>query len=309
MTPIGIPSAAMSRRVFALSLFAGLLVAACSGSTATSGSGASTPVAGATGAQTTSPSPAATKGPATQNLTLGGPAGKAGAVTLASIRCNLPLLSGTQTVMQISVLGEPADPNLSVFIFVQPGTVTVRYDSGSGSTYVERDFTGTGVTKFDPATGATLNSPLTEVPTTGAHGTLGVLTSITGTIDCGNQMPGSSTLTVSGTTPKGAVSGGLNPVNVECTSSAATGRGVSVDGIVQINSIPYFAIVYVTPNAFTFFASGDAFFRNTSTAVATLTANGAHVEGDAVEQNPAAGKTATKVHVSGDVTCGTTVSS
>jgi hypothetical protein len=209
--------------------------------------------------------------------------------------------------MEISVLARPADPNLSVYIFVQQGKVDVRYDSGSGSTYVERDFTGAGVTVFDPATGATLDSTLTEVAITDAHGTLGVLTSIKGAIDCGNQLPGSSALMVNGTTPKGAISGGLSPVNVECTSSTTYGSAVSVDGIVQVGSTPYFAILYISPNSFTFFASGDAYYRNTSTAVATLTATGAHIDGDAVEQNPATGKTATKVHVSGDVTCGTTV--
>jgi len=137
----------------------------------------------------------------------------------------------------------------------------VRYDSGAGSTYVERDFTGTGVTAFDAATGATLDSPLTEVAITDARGTLGVLTSIKGTIDCGNQMPGSSALTVSGSTPKGAVSGGLSPVNVECTSSTTYGSAVSVDGIIQVGSTPYFAIVYISPNSFTFFAAGDAYYR------------------------------------------------
>jgi hypothetical protein len=301
---------ARSWRFSGLALIAGLIVAACSGSAAATPAASAAPmptVAAATATPTPLPTAAPTKGPATQNFVLGGPAGEAGAVTLAAIRCNLPLLSGTQPVMEISVLARPADPNLSVYIFVQQGKVDVRYDSGAGSTYVERDFTGTGVTAFDAATGATLDSPLTEVAITDARGTLGVLTSIKGTIDCGNQMPGSSALTVSGSTPKGAVSGGLSPVNVECTSSTTYGSAVSVDGIIQVGSTPYFAIVYISPNSFTFFAAGDAYYRNTSTAVATLTAPGAHIDGDAVEQNPAAGKTATKVHLSGDVTCGTTV--
>jgi hypothetical protein len=42
--------------------------------------------------------------------------------------------------------------------------------------------------------------------------------------------------------------------------------------------------------------------------VATLTATGAHVDGDAVEQNVTKGSTAHTIHVSGDVICGTTVS-
>jgi hypothetical protein len=41
--------------------------------------------------------------------------------------------------------------------------------------------------------------------------------------------------------------------------------------------------------------------------VATLTANGAHIDGDALEQNVAKGATAYTVHISGDAICGTTV--
>jgi hypothetical protein len=238
---------------------------------------------------------------------LGGPAGKAGAVTLAGIRCNLPMLNAGQTALQISVLAEPEDPNLSVYIFVQQGNVTVRYDSGQGSSYVERDFAGSGVTNFDPAMGATIDTPLTEVPTTGAHGTLGVLTSIKGSIDCGNQMPGSATLTVSGPTLKGTINGAPSPVNVECTSSVTNGRAVSINGIIQVGTTPYLIIMSVSPNSFTFFAAGDGFFRSGSTAVATLTANGAHIDGDALEQNVAKGATAHTVHISGDAICGTTV--
>jgi hypothetical protein len=129
---------ARSWRFSGLALIAGLIVAACSGSAAATPAASAAPmptVAAATATPTPLPTAAPTKGPATQNFVLGGPAGEAGAVTLAAIRCNLPLLSGTQPVMEISVLARPADPNLSVYIFVQQGKVDVRYDSGAGSTY------------------------------------------------------------------------------------------------------------------------------------------------------------------------------
>jgi hypothetical protein len=299
MAPSGIRPAAVLRRASILALAAGLLVAACSGA----GSATQTPPASAVMA-TMAPTPTAapTKGPATEDMTLAGPAGASGAVTLADVRCNLPATTG----LQISVLGRPSDPNLSVYIFVSSGNVTVRYDSGSGSTYVERDFTGTGVTKFDAATGATLNSPLTEVPTTDAHGSLGVLTSISGTIDCGNQMPGTSTLTFSGPTPKGTLGGGLSPVNVECITNTF-GQSVSVLGLLQVGSTPTFVVFYVSPGTMSVSVASDGFFRNTSTATAALTANGAHVDGDLLEQNVAKGAMAHTVHVTGDVICGTTI--
>ena len=308
-------SSAVRRRGIAIVLMAGLIVAACSGSTAgptTSVNGATatpatTPTATPTATATVTPTPTPTKGPATQNLTLGGPAGKAGAVTLAGIRCNLATTDGTTIKPQITVLARPADPNLSVFIFVQPGSVTVRYDSGAGATYVERDFAGTGVTNFNAATGATIDSTLTEAPTQGAHGNIGILTSITGSIDCGNQLPGSAALTFSGSTPKGALGASLQNVNVECTSSAATGSYVSVQGIMKIGSTLYLVIIAIRPTSFSFFAAGDGFFLSTKTAVSTLTANGGHVDGSAVEESPAAGKKASTVHLSGDATCGTTV--
>ena len=300
------------RRAMVVLLTAGVLVAACSGSTATSGPVSS--VAGATvvptgSAPTATPAatplatPVPTKGPATQDLTITGPAGAAGPVTLAAIRCNLPLNGG----LQISVLGRPADLNLSVYIFVQAGAVSVRYDSGAGATYAERDFSGTGVKDFDAAKGAQIDSPLTETTTKDAHGSLGVLTHISGHIDCGNQMPGSSTLAFSGLTTKGALSGGLNPVNVECTNGQ-DGPSVSIMGVVQVGSTPTDLIMAVSPGTFTVYPVLAGFYRNTSTAVASLSATGAHIEGDATEQvAPGSKATPHKVHVSGDVVCGTTV--
>jgi len=228
-------------------------------------------------------------------------------VTNAGIRCDFPASDGQ---MQITVLGQPSDPNLSVYLFVEAGKVTVRYDSGSGSTYVERDFSGTGVTNFDAAKGAQIDTQLSEVATTQAHGNLGGLTSISGTTDCGNQLPGSSTLTFSGATLKGTISGGLNPVNVECVTGTTNGSSVSVVGLVQVGSAPTYFIMSVSPGTFTAYPVGGGFFRKASTATATLTATGAHIDGDAVEQL-AAGATAAAhtIHVSGDVVCGTTISS
>lgn len=300
----GIRPVARLGRASASALVSCFLVAACSGSAATVGPTASTAANSAVPTATTVPTASPTKGPATQNLTLAGPAGASGAVTLAGVRCNLPGTGG----LQISVLGQPTDPNLSVYIFVSSGNVSVRYDSGSGSTYVERDFAGTGVTNFDAAKGATIDSPLTEVANNDAHGSLGVLTSISGTIDCGNQTPGSSTLTFSGPTPKGSISGGLDPVNVECVTNTF-GQSVSVLGNAQVGSVSTFLVISISPGTLSVSASGDGFYRNTGTTQATLTATGAHVDGDVLEQNVAAGATAHTIHVSGDVICGTTIGS
>jgi hypothetical protein len=303
MAPSWIPTAGV-RRFSVLAVAAGLLVTACSGSAGTAAPIATPTAAGTVAAATAAPSPtpAPTKGPATESLNVVGPAGATGAVTNAAVRCNFPATDGTS---YINVIGQPVDPNLSVYINVSAGLVTVRFDSGSGSTYVERDFTGTGVTSFDAATGAKVDTKLVEVATTGAHGTLGVLTSLSGTIDCGNQTAGTSTLTLTGPTAKGALGGGLNPVNVECVTDSF-GKRVSVLGVVQVASTPFLAVISISPGTASVSVGGDGFFRNTATAVATLTPTGAHVDADLLEQNPAAGTKANTIHMTGDVVCGTT---
>ena len=307
MAPTRTLPIARARRVSVLTLAVGMLVAACSGSAATSAPGPTTAAVSSVTAVTAAPTPtvAPTKGPATESLSVVGPASATGAVTNAAIRCNFPAPDGTS---YINVIGRPVDPNLSVYINVSPDLVTVRFDSGSGSTYVERDFTGTGVTNFDAAKGAQVDSKLTEVSPIPAHSPLGVLTSISGTIDCGNQLPGTSALTLSGATAKGALAGGVSPVNVECVNNTQN-TYVSVIGAVQVASTGTLAVISISPGTASVSLSSDGFFRNTATAVATLTPTGAHVDADLVEQNPAAGTKAHTIHMTGDVVCGTTIGS
>ena len=45
-------------------------------------------------------------------------------------------------------------------------------------------------------------------------------TSLAGSIDCGNQTPGSSTLILTGTTPEGDVNGPIDPVRPCCRKQA-----------------------------------------------------------------------------------------
>jgi len=283
---------------------ASVIAAACGGRAASPQVTAvpASSVAAATAVATTAPTAAPTKGPATQTLAITGSAAKALAVTNASIRCSLPSANG----LEITVLGQPSDPNTSVYVFVWAGNITVRYDSGSGSTYKERDFAGTGVTGFNAAKGVKIDSTLTETADGTAHGTLGVLTSIKGSIDCGNQTPGTSTLTFSGVTPKGALSGGLDPVNVECVNGTSSGSYVSVIGFGMVGTTSTEIIVSIYPGTFSVYPVLAGFYRNTSTGVATLSATGAHVDGDATEQLAAGVKTTPHtVHISGDVVCGT----
>ena len=236
-------------------------------------------------------------------MTLTGPVGVTGALSKANIRCDVPTTAGAQ----IQVLATPTDPALSVFVFISTGAVYVRFDSGAGKTYVERDFAGSGVSNFDPARGATIDTALTEVTTTDAHGSLGVLSHLTGSVDCGNQQPGVASLTLSGTTTSGALTGGAAQANVECVNSAAYGPYVTIQALVSVAGAPNLAIIYFSGTHYSISISNDGFFVGQNAGDATMSATGATVNGD-LNEEVKAGSPFHTVHMSGSVTCGTFIS-
>jgi hypothetical protein len=193
-------------------------------------------------------------------------------------------------------------------IVLQPGQVSVGIYRGSGATFTGREFTGTGVTGFDAAKGTQLGGTLTESTSPGSNtGTLGVVASISGNIDCGNFQPGSSSLTVTGTTGDGTVSGGLNPFQVVCYT-APNASGVRIAGLTHAGGTPVALIIFIRKDTFTMSqthlpaGSTSYFYTAQGAGIASFTAEGGHVGGDATVKT-ATGASFT-VHVSGDVTCG-----
>ena len=103
------------------------------------------------------------KGPATATLTFGGSAGLAGVALTTSISCDDPGLAGTR----IFILASPRSAGVGFNIELLAGQIQVIVSTGSGTASRGRMFTGTGVTDFNPAVGAKLNSTLTEVTAPG----------------------------------------------------------------------------------------------------------------------------------------------
>jgi hypothetical protein len=274
---------------------AALAVVAC-GSTTTAPSSA-----------TTTPTPAATSsgptGPPNAHVTLTGDPSLTGAMTIDTIECSDPSLSGEQ----IFVAGSPAaSPSTSMHLTLAAGTVAIVLDTGSGSSFHARQFSGTGITGFDAAKGAQLSGPVTDTtPATSNTAGIGTLRSVAGTIDCAGQTPGSSTITISGTDSLGTVSGGITSVHVICLS---TGE-VETFGLTQVAGAPASVIIFQFPGRFTmdFISAGGAaqFFTATGVSV-TTTSTGATVNGDAT-QSVAAGATPSTLHVAGQSTCGSAI--
>jgi hypothetical protein len=294
-----------------------LLVTACGGSTGgspTPGATATAPPAASSStvpstspsSAPVSPSPSASLGPATAVFTLGGDQGLVGAVSKMSIRCATPSLDG----LTIDIFGQTPDPAVALRITMTPGHVAVHTSSGSGTTFFGRDFEGSGVTGFDPHTGVTVDGPVTAVSTPDVKaGTLGAITSLKGTVDCGNQTAGTSTLVFGGDSPEGSFGPGLDPVSVECVPIAAGDR-LSVIGMSTVGTTPVLLIVSLGKDSLSVAAwpkgrPTSRFYNAEVPGTVSLSAGGAHVDGEAAE--PYEPKNPLKIHVSGDVTCGFTV--
>ena len=288
-----------------------LAVAACGGTAATSPAATGTPAAtttpaAATPTTATSPTPVASKGPASAALGIVGTAGLTGPITTQTIDCNRPALTGGP---EIFFIGQAGASGPMIIVFLQAATMQVRVGTGAAATLRERDFTGTGVTDFNAATGAHLDSPLTETTAAAtATGQLGALSSISGTIDCGDETAGTANIIVSGTTPFGQLAGTpLTSVDVTCTNSAS-GLFVGAIGLSTAGTTP--VLVFVTASTGMLqvsieTGSAGSFYSGKGAGLATLTANGAQMAGD-VSVSVAAGATPSTqtVHVAGDDTCG-----
>lgn len=289
------------RRWVALAVV-GLTMAACS-SSGSAGASASA----ATVAPSRSPTAAPSKGPATAQFSLVGTAGLTGQVTTTEIVCGEPSIDGPQIFYQGTSASGPA-----IVIFMQAGHVEVRVATGSASTLKLRSFVGSGVTGFDASAGGQLDTPLTETTGKGdAIGDLGALTSISGSVDCGDQQPGTANIVVTGLTPQGSLSAALTNVHVTCTFTTGSGEFVGVSGLTTTGAPATPILMFVTGSTGMIQVAVEArasasFYNGKGTGLVTMTAAGAHMEGD-VTESVTGGATPHTLHAAGDATCGLTV--
>jgi hypothetical protein len=248
---------------------------------------------------TTSAKPTASS---TARISLTGDVSLSGAASDPSVRCNFPDLEG----LSIAVLAHPPDSALLARIRLAPSTVKVVVSSGSGPDYHERTFEGMGVTSFDAAEGAVVDSTLTETTARAGStsGSLGAITGIKGSIECGDQTAGTSTVTITGDTAEAPLAGAvLDPVRVECAESP-DGNEVVALGLMQVGSIKALVKLGLT-------SDGAVTMDETLPAVShrymaggssTITSTGTRVRADVVEQEVAT--PAPTLHVEGNLSCG-----
>ncbi|HEY4227976.1 MAG TPA: hypothetical protein VGM49_06525 [Candidatus Limnocylindrales bacterium] len=302
----------MDRRLplFALGLVAAL-AAGCGAGTATTGPNptvAAGPTAAATVAATQTPAPRSTA-PASLTLMVKGDSNVSGTWgTSFGIDCNNPTMTGYDIIF----FAQSPDGTAVVLITLQPGSVGVSERAGAGATYVDREFTGAGVTALDPARGGTFDSDVTMVPTPSSNpGTLGTITHVSGSVDCGNNETGTSTVVASGASAEGPVTGPFARFRITCNASAQNGASVNITGVIDTAVPPVYMIVSLPANGnATIFSITDTPNKQHSYKVdpagtATISATGAHLDADFIEVLAAGVTTpAHVIHLAGDVTCG-----
>ncbi|HYL52840.1 MAG TPA: hypothetical protein VEZ15_12780 [Acidimicrobiia bacterium] len=226
----------------------------------------------------------------------------AGDVVDASVVCSFPTVDG----LQVSVFAHAPDSRISYRMLVAADKVFVNVDSGAGATFRERNFQGRGVSAFDVAKGAQLDSQLLDTaPSAGvAPGSIGRITAVKGSVNCGNQTPGSSTITVTGTSRTGRYhTSRLDPVLVECYFNSGQLSVIGItragnenvqflislgsDGVINVEEAPAHA--------------AQRYYGSVS-GLATLTSNGGRAHGDVVERKATPPHT---LHIEGSATCGT----
>lgn len=295
-----------------------LLLTACGSSAASAPGGASStatppsslgpslaPSTGPLASPTTPPPPSA-------SLDVVGTGGLSGHLTLAGsqgmlLRCAEPSFDGLriEAFVPTSILGVNLHLVLSKAAGSGAATVSVSVATATAPPQV-RSFSGTGVPTFDPDHGATIDSTLTEQSSGADPGSLGGLTSIKGTVDCGNQTAGSSTLAISGSGIDG-LDGPLGPTSVACLSP---GPGMSVIGMAAQPGKPAFRVVIgiLAAQLTVAIQAGDASAPVVYTApiASSITGTAASVDAD-VTTTATSGQARSasgKVHLAGDVSCG-----
>lgn len=263
----------------------------------------------ATTAPTASAAPLPT-GPATFNLTVTGDPTVTGVwQTGVGINCSNPSLAG----LNILAFATAPDGQSLLVLTITDGKVNVSQRAGSGGTGVTREYTGTGVTVYDPARGATIDSDLTIVPTAEIPGgSLGTITHVKGAVDCAGQTTGTSTVVASGSSAEGAVEGPFTQFRVICNDSTASGLSVNIVAVIGTTAPPVYLIIGLPKNGnATIFTITNSPAKQHSYAIDktngstyAVTAIGVHIAADFVEVVEGLA-TPHVIHVEGDGTCGT----
>jgi hypothetical protein len=239
------------------------MLAACGGSSTTGG--------GSSQANSHSTTPT---GPPTATASLAGDVSLAGAAKITNIQCGSPGLDGPGIILQGQANGF-ATNGVGLYITILAHKFVVRAAIGSGATYTQREFDGTGITSFDAVKGTKVNSPVTEDASAGLHpGAVGNVVRFTASVDCANQQPGTANITVTGTLPEGALSGTLASPRVNC-ASYPQGLTADVVAVTELGGKKALIIIGVTWAGISVATSGH-FYVNPDPASGSATATTAH---------------------------------
>jgi hypothetical protein len=250
------------------------------------------------------------KGPAVAKITFSGDPALAGAMTVQDIECQTPTLNGTTINLYGLPHGQPAN-GLTASLTITSTFFVLRISGGSGQNLQAREFTGTGVANFTAASGANISGSVKDTtPAQVDKGKVGSISAVSGTIDCGNQTRGSSTIRITGSSADGPIDITPTDARVACTSGAS-GVYVTVNAVTTINGVRAVVFYTIAPDSLQFAeepVQGTPHFyaaQQLPHGSTQVSSTGARVDGVATETGSNS-PTPHTVHLQGSATCGST---
>jgi hypothetical protein len=222
-------------------------------------------------------------------------------VAATGVACSFPTLQGPEITLRIGATNGSAGG----FLTLTSSEVFVRLGAGSGATYTQRNFSGPGVTNFNAATGAQFNAQLTDVSPAGQKkGTIGTVTSVSGSVSCGDKTPGSGSITINGTSTGGAISGPITSMLVNCQGGASF---AIINGLTAVGGVPATLEIGGTPGGyFATFQTATTNYFYSSAASGLYTPGNGHVQwNNGVLTQTGTGGAGHTITISGDAGCGT----
>ena len=232
----------------------------------------------------------------------------AGPMSVINIECGVPGLAGS-TIDITAVPKGQEGTGVQATIWIGDGNVTINVGSGGGTTLRFRQFKGNGTTGFDAAKGTHLSGPVSETTdATVNKGTIGAVSAISGTVSCGNQTAGTSTVTVSGTSSDGPFELSTANFRVACTTGSS-GSFVGIQGVSTVNGVRTLWFVTIGDGSLQIAQEPETgtahFFLGQNQIGSVVTPNGGQVDSDATQEGQSGGAQFT-AHAKGSATCGST---
>jgi len=242
-----------------------------------------------------------TPGTTTVTATLGSVTGSTPFTVTSATIVSITVSPASQTIAVGTTLDFSALGRFSDGTFQDITAVATWSSDNTAVATVDVNATATAVSPGTANISATFNGVTGSAPVTVSSATI---TSISGSVSCGDKTPGSGTITITGTSTGGAISGAITSMLVNCQGGSSF---AIINGLTTVGGAPATLEIGGTPGGyFGTFQTATASYLYSSAASGLYTPGNGHVQwNNAVMTQTGAGGAGHTITINGDATCGT----